>query len=149
MDKRIFNILYDTHTVSGIVISVALFVIFFAGSFSFFRDEIVNWERGHQVEAVDEIVANVDTLIQGISQEYDLASRDIEVRHYYNERRVGVSLSAAKDTTANEEAQASAFFYLDTEDQSHATYADSYTLGEFLYRLHFFAPIPYPYGYHL
>ncbi|RYG94835.1 PepSY domain-containing protein, partial [archaeon] len=34
---------FHTHTVSGIVISVVLFVIFFAGSFSFFRDEIINW----------------------------------------------------------------------------------------------------------
>ena len=42
-----------------------------------------------------------------------------------------------------------AFFYLDTKDHTTATYTESYSLGEFLYRLHFFAQIPYPYGYHL
>ena len=35
MGNRIYNILFHTHTVSGIVISVALYVIFFTGSFSF------------------------------------------------------------------------------------------------------------------
>lgn len=50
MSKRTYNILFHLHTVSGIVISVALYVIFFTGSFSFFRDEIVNWERGHTVK---------------------------------------------------------------------------------------------------
>ncbi|MEX0314254.1 MAG: PepSY-associated TM helix domain-containing protein, partial [Allomuricauda sp.] len=30
-----------------------------------------------------------------------------------------------------------------------STYTESYSLGEFLYRLHFFAQIPYPFGYYL
>ncbi|MEM9935869.1 MAG: PepSY domain-containing protein, partial [Bacteroidota bacterium] len=46
MDRRIYNIMFSLHTMSSIIISVAVFVIFFAGTFSFFRDEIVNWERG-------------------------------------------------------------------------------------------------------
>src|SRR5690606_2361489 len=41
------------------------------------------------------------------------------------------------------------FFYLDTHDYSEHSYIDSYTLGEFLYRLHFLAQIPYPFGYYL
>ncbi|MEM9919524.1 MAG: PepSY-associated TM helix domain-containing protein [Bacteroidota bacterium] len=149
MGKRMYNVLFHTHTVSGIVISVALYIIFFAGSFSFFRDEIINWERGHQVEIKDEIAINIDTALSHLGQQYELRGRDINLRHYYNERQVGVSLSASKDSTASKEARVGAFFYLDTEDKSTATYPESYTLGEFLYRLHFFAQIPYPYGYHL
>ncbi|WCC44944.1 hypothetical protein PJW08_01285 [Tenacibaculum finnmarkense] len=42
MSKRNYNVFFNTHTVSGIVISVALYVIFFAGAFSFFKEEIIN-----------------------------------------------------------------------------------------------------------
>ena len=149
MDKRIYNILFHTHTVSSIVISVALYVIFFAGSFSFFRDEIVNWERGHQVNTSDQIIVDVDTILLSLSEFYDLSGRDITLTHYYNERQIGISLTGSKDSTATKEAEAAAFFYLDTQNKTSVTYPESYTLGEFLYRLHFFAQIPYPYGYYL
>ncbi len=149
MSKRAYNILFHTHTVSGIVISVALYVIFFAGSFSFFRDEIVNWERGHTPGVQDEIGIDLDTIIHSLSKTYDLYGRDINLRHYYNERRVNVDLSASKDSTATDAAKTGAFFYMDTAGKSTSGYVESYTLGEFLYRLHFFAQIPYPYGYYL
>ena len=149
MGKRAYNILFHTHTVSGIVISVALYVIFFAGSFSFFRDEIVNWERGHTVNVQGEIGINLDTIIQSLSETYHLYGRDINLKHYYNERRVNVSLSPSKDSTATDDAKMGAFFYIDTIDKSASSYMESYTLGEFLYRLHFFAQIPYPFGYYL
>ena len=43
-DKN-YNVLFHTHTVAGIVISFALFVIFYAGAFSLFRHEIAQWEN--------------------------------------------------------------------------------------------------------
>lgn len=84
-----------------------------------------------------------------LSKDYNLYGRDINLRHYYNERRVAISLGGSSDTTTVTVDQTGAFFYLDTEDKSTSTYVDSYTLGEFLYRLHFFAQIPYPAGYYL
>lgn len=149
MSKRIYNILFHTHTVSGIVISVALYVIFFAGSFSFFRDEIVNWERNHKVETKGEIGVNIDTLLFSVAQQYKLKGRDIEIKRIYNERKNVVNLCASKDSTASKEDQVGAYFYLDTKDKTISTYDESYTLGEFIYRLHFFTQIPYPYGYNL
>ena len=148
-NQRSYNIIFHTHTVSGIVISVALYVIFFAGSFSFFRDEIVNWERGHTVATLDEIDLNIDDFLQDLGNDYDLYGRDIGLYHYYNERSVGISLSGSKDSTATEEARIGAFYYMDTYDKSTSTYQNAYTLGEFLYRLHFFAQIPYPVGYYI
>ena len=49
MNKRSYNIFFHLHTISGIIISAALFVIFFTGSFSFFRDEIANWQKNEEV----------------------------------------------------------------------------------------------------
>ncbi len=149
MGNRSYNILFHTHTVSGILISVALYVIFFAGSFSFFRDEIVNWERGHMITAQDELSADFNTLLGELDEEYRLKGRDVEMRHYYNERRISINIGISQDTTIAEPDQNPGFFYLDPVDKSQTTYPESYTLGEFLYRLHFFAQIPYPFGYYL
>ena len=112
MKNRTYNIIFHTHTVSGIVISVALYVIFFAGSFSFFRDEIVNWERNQVVEATDHMQFNVDSLLDSISRKHDLNGRDVELKKYYREQQVGVSLSASKDSLAPEEAKTAQFFYI-------------------------------------
>jgi len=45
LGNRAYNVLFHTHTVAGIVISFALFVIFYAGSFALFRHEIAQWEN--------------------------------------------------------------------------------------------------------
>lgn len=149
MKNRAYNILFHTHTVSGIVISVVLYVIFFAGSFSFFRDEIVNWERNESVKITDDFTIDFNATLDTLKSRYDLYGRDIEFRKYYVQQRIGVSLSASKDSLASEEAQKPKFFYLDTKQFTQHTYQNSYSLGEFLYRLHFLAQIPYPVGYYL
>ncbi|WP_242202402.1 PepSY-associated TM helix domain-containing protein [Aestuariivivens insulae] len=149
MKNRTYNILFHTHTISGIVISVVLYIIFFAGSFSFFRDEIVNWERNQSVTITDDIQLDLNTALDTLNGRYNLNGRDIEFKKYYIEQRVGVSISASKDSLASEEAKRTDFFYLDTKAYTQNTYQNSYTLGEFLYRLHFLAQIPYPFGYYL
>ncbi|WP_308990873.1 PepSY-associated TM helix domain-containing protein [Mariniflexile litorale] len=149
MKNRTYNILFHTHTVSGIVISVVLYIIFFAGSFSFFRDEIVNWERNQSVEITDDIQIDFDATLDTLKTRYNLYGRDIEIRKHYIEQRIGVSISASKDTLAPKDAKKREFFYLDTKDYSQNSYQDSYSLGEFLYRLHFLAQVPYPIGYYL
>lgn len=149
MKNRTYNILFHTHTISGIIISALLYIIFFAGSFSFFRDEIVNWERNDVVKVTDDLNFNINQAFDSIKKTTDLYGRDIEIRKYYIEQQLGVSISASKDTLATEDEKISSFFYLDTKDFSQHSYNDSYTLGEFLYRLHFLAQIRYPIGYYL
>ncbi|AWW32819.1 PepSY domain-containing protein [Echinicola strongylocentroti] len=142
MSNRIYNVLFHTHTVSGIVISVALFVIFFAGSFSFFRDEIVGWERNEPIaENATLSDLDFDVLLDTLDQRYALYGRDVALTRYFNERRINVSLSATKDTTATEEAKRRNFFYLDPQTSDTYTYQSNYSIGELLYRLHFFAQL--------
>jgi len=137
------------HTISGIIISAALFVIFFTGSFSFFRDEIANWQKEEYTQPTDQgIVSNLDPIMESLNKNYDLYGRDIEIGRHYNERRVDINMTASKDSLASEQAKLGSFFYLDTDSFETYSYLESYTLGEFLYRLHFFAQIPYPYGYY-
>lgn len=149
MNNRHYNIYFHTHTVSGIVISVVLFVIFFAGSFSFFRDEINNWERNESTAITKEIQLDYTSALKKLDKEYVLHGRNITISKPSNERRVAVYLDATKDTLAPAKQKEGAFFYLDTKTSKTFTYEQSYSLGEFLYRLHFLAQIPYPVGYYL
>lgn len=149
MSKRIYNVLFHLHTVSGIVISVALYVIFFAGSFSFFRDEIANWERNHAVENTENISMNLDVALDSLDEKYALHDRNISISRHHNERRIAVSLDSSQDSLAEEKGKAKHFFYQDTETLQTADYTSTYSLGEFIYRLHFFAQIPHPVGYYL
>lgn len=149
MNNRNYNIYFHTHTVSGIVISVVLFVIFFAGSFAFFKDEISTWERNESVAVKKEITLNIETALDSIGKKYNLHGRSISFTHATTERRVNVSLEGSKDSLATKEDKESHFFYLDTKTFKASTYEESYSLGEFLYRLHFLAQIPYPIGYYL
>lgn len=140
--------MFHTHTVSGIVICVALYVIFFAGSFAFFRDEITNWERNEANAPRQGMELNIDAALDSLSAKYNLYGRDITIQKHYDERRVSVTLTNTKDTTLTD-AKPGAFFYLDPETSKTTTYPESYGLGEFIYRLHFFAQIYYPVGYYL
>lgn len=138
LDKRNYNILFHIHTISGIIISVGLYVIFFAGSFSFFRDEIIAWERNEPVEKAEFQQMNLNRMIHSLGQEYNLYSRDISFTQYYQTNRIGVGLSAPKDTTVEGSRE---FLTLNTENMKRSTYTENYSIGEFLYRLHFFAQL--------
>ncbi|MBK6264050.1 PepSY domain-containing protein [Marivirga sp. S37H4] len=147
MSNRIYNVLFHTHTVSGLVISVALFVIFFAGSISFFRDDIINWEREQPIKENSQMDIDFNLALDSIENQHHLYGRDVTIRQIHQERRVMVSATPGKDSTATESALSRIFFYLDPATQQQYSYFEDFTLGEFMYRLHFFAQIPYPYGY--
>ncbi|MBS7254985.1 PepSY-associated TM helix domain-containing protein [Flavobacterium branchiicola] len=149
MNNRHYNIYFHTHTVSGIVISVVLFVIFFAGSFSFFKDEIINWERSESTAITKEIQLDYDKALQHLDKKYILHGRNITISKRAIEERVAVYMEATKDSLAPEEQKKSEFFYLNNKNFKSYTYEESYSLGELLYRLHFLAQIPYPVGYYL
>ena len=142
MSNRVYNILFHTHTISGLFISVALFVIFFAGSFSFFRDEMISWERNEPMQESSLAEADLNGMMEALGQDYDTYSRDITFKQYFEEKRISVSLTAPKDTSIHEpKGGGGGFFYMHTDDFSTYDYASNYSIGEFLYRLHFFAQL--------
>ncbi|WP_017731126.1 PepSY-associated TM helix domain-containing protein [Nafulsella turpanensis] len=142
MSNRVHNILFHTHTISGILISVGLFVIFFAGSFSFFRDEIISWERNEPMQESSFSEVDLNGMMEVLEQDYDTYSRDITFEQYYEEKRISVTLSAPKDTSIHSpKGGAGGFFYMNTDNFRAYDYASNYSIGEFLYRLHFFAQL--------
>ncbi|MGS2737866.1 PepSY-associated TM helix domain-containing protein [Sinomicrobium sp. M5D2P17] len=143
MSQRVYNILFHTHTISGIIISALLYVIFFTGSISFLRDEINAWERNEPISEGYFGGIDFDDAFNALEKEQQLYSRDIRFTHRFFERRVAVFMSSPKDTTIKEErgGRRRNFFYLDMENYAKRDYGGNYSLGEFFYRLHFFAPL--------
>ncbi len=144
MGQRLYNVFFHTHTVSGIIISAALYVIFFAGSLSFLRDEINAWQRNEPVTDDFFHTADFDRALDSLALEKDLYGRDFSINQHFQEQRLAVSMSPSKDTTAiksEEKSGRNDFFYLDMEKFSAIDYDTNYSLGEFLYRLHFFAQL--------
>ncbi|MEM9936770.1 MAG: PepSY-associated TM helix domain-containing protein [Bacteroidota bacterium] len=80
-DRRNYNVFFNTHTVSGIVISVGLFVCFFAGAFALFLDEINYWEANAKREAYI-IDVDYERLLSIAEEEgYEMEGRDIFMRY--------------------------------------------------------------------
>lgn len=143
MNNRIYNVLFHTHTVSGLLISVGLFVIFFAGSFSFFKDEIISWERNEPIQETAFSSIDLDALMASLNESYDTYGRDISFTKYDEAKRISVNIGASKDTTITENGRGRRgdFFYINTDNHETFDYAGNYSIGEFLYRLHFLAQL--------
>ncbi|PIF00959.1 MAG: hypothetical protein CR994_02625 [Maribacter sp.] len=149
MGKRNYNVFFNTHTVSGIVISVGLFIIFFTGSFSFFKEEIGSWQKGEKVNHGPISEVDCDGIIRKLHQEHNLNGRDLDIYFEGNLDVVRISLGKTKDTINNPEGTAGAYYYLNLKDFTTKDYYENYNLGEFLYRLHFLDPFVYPIGRYL
>lgn len=149
MENRKYNIFFHLHTVSGIVISVVLFVIFFAGSFSFFRDDIDNWQRNESAEANEYLHIDFDKAISSLDSAYILKGRTFQLSRPHGEKAFIAHLDPTKDSLVDKKAREHQYAYVDPDTFKKETYEENYKLGEFLYRLHFLAQIPYPYGYYL
>lgn len=148
MSKRIYNIYFHLHTVSGIVISVGLFVIFLAGAFSLFLEDIRYWEKKQQPRSVAHTVhyapLDLDRLMTALDAAgYDLYGRSIHGSLDTEEPLQSVYLSGSEDSLASEEDKRGYDLII-----NKATYAvqksissdesRQYSLGELLYELHFF-----------
>lgn len=143
MSKRNYNVFFNTHTVSGIVISVALYIIFFAGAFALFKDEIQIWEEGKLVSNTERKDVDFDKILKKLDQDYELTGRDFRFSFKGESDKMSIFMRASKDSLASEKGKKGHFFYTNFKSLKTQTYSEQYSLGEFLYRLHFFAQIPY------
>ena len=170
MKNRNYNIYFNTHTISGIIISAILFVIFFAGSYTLFKKEIAAWQSNTSYKAKEETKLNYNRLLDSLDQKHKLQGRDISFYHQDKTFDTYVEVTASKDSTlvpkkkpeaagkAKKRGRRSegdgAYFKYNFYKGDSKTYEESYDLGEFLYRLHFLAQanqipikIGTPFGY--
>ena len=157
MDPRKYNIYFHTHTISGIIIAGLLYVIFFAGSFSFFKDDIAAWQKGRS-EVGHKFDPPYNHLLDSLSQHYDLRGRNFNFFLLRQGQGTYVDMTASQDTTVSkpkpkprkEEGRRkrgkrkdddAAYFRYHFADKKAGDYSDSYDMAEFMYRLHFLAQL--------
>lgn len=157
MDPRKYNIYFHTHTISGIIIAALLYVIFFAGSFSFFKDDISAWQKGKS-EVGHQFDPPYNHLLDSLSQHYNLLGRNFNFYLLRQGQGSYVDMTASQDTTVSkpkpkpkkEEGRRgrgrrddndAAYFRYHFADKTAGDYSDSYDMAEFLYRLHFLAQL--------
>ncbi|WP_289022296.1 PepSY-associated TM helix domain-containing protein [uncultured Salegentibacter sp.] len=143
MSNRIYNILFHTHTISGIIISALLYIIFFTGSIAFLRDEISAWEHNKPIEENYFNTIDFDRSLKKLEENKNLYGRDITYSHRYFEREVNVSMTPSKDSSLTDEnsGRLSNYLFMDMDSFEKKDYQSNYSLGEFFYRLHFFAQL--------
>ncbi|MEM8509818.1 MAG: PepSY-associated TM helix domain-containing protein [Bacteroidota bacterium] len=151
--KRSYNVFFNVHTVSGITITIGLFVIFLAGAFALFTGEINNWqynERKHPFRTV----LDYDRIIERVKQEgYTTKGRSFFIGYREIGDYIKVTAKALEDpkedrptaektlATGNREAVA---MQLSPEDYTliEKTSEKSDLLGHYIFQLHFFDQIP-------
>lgn len=160
MNIRNYNIYFNTHTISGIIASALLFVIFFAGSLSFFKKEISAWQNNTSYYQKEVQYGQYDKLLDSISQGYNLQGRNIIFYLQQGGLKSYVDISASQDSILNKQNLAqlkqsgaetkkgrgrrggnsdSKYFSYDLVANKTGDYSSNYDMGEFLYRLHFLA----------
>ena len=162
MNNRNYNIYFNTHTISGIIICAILYVIFFAGSFAFFRNEIAAWQNNTSYKTYREDHKNVDHLLDSLRGQTNLHGRDITFYMHREGTSAYLGLSASNDSILNKENLAkitpeqkaakknsrrrggdddSKNFTYNFANKKAGDYVQNYDMGEFLFRLHFLAQL--------
>jgi len=152
MNNRNYNVFFHLHTVSGICISVLLYIIFFAGAFTLFEHSIHHWEEqaheisSHQKSEIKQI--DFDKLISTLKLEgYNLYGRGIYLT-LEGEENQSVFISGSSEKEASEEAKKSIRLNVNTDTYKITKQSDHFSLGSLLYDLHFFYQLGRP-GYYL
>ncbi|MEM6842248.1 MAG: PepSY-associated TM helix domain-containing protein [Bacteroidota bacterium] len=152
MGKRNHNVFFHLHTVSGIVISVGLYIIFFAGAFTLFEKAIHHWEEGEAhattTETIPAISIDYDRLTDSLQAKgYDLYGRSLYITLEGGEKQA-FFLSGSTDSLASEADRKEAQLSFNTTTYEIADQPERYSFGSLLYLLHFFYQLDRP-GYYL
>jgi len=145
LGPRAYNILFHTHTVSGITISAVLFVLFFAGAIALFKQEIYQWEAPAARISVknnidyERMIYRLDSIRTGIHK-----ADEIRVVLPVTARPVYTVYAPVNGASGMEYAT---FIYNPQSDQITELFrGDGTTTGDTLYRLHFLDQVPWYIG---
>ena len=71
MNRESLKALTNAHAWVGLIISTILFIIFFAGSISLFREDIISWERDPYFTSSEELESfSIDEVISQVTKNY-------------------------------------------------------------------------------
>ncbi|MEM1094730.1 MAG: PepSY-associated TM helix domain-containing protein [Bacteroidota bacterium] len=135
---RAFKLLWDTHSVTGIIIGLGLFIIFYAGAFALYRAELHAWAdpalRASETRlTADEVIAPF------FAEAPPSPGTDVQITYPYHERSYYYVRyqTPEGDTTRVVQALVNAETGASFDVPVGETLGRS-ALSELLYRLHFF-----------
>ncbi|MEN1786222.1 MAG: PepSY-associated TM helix domain-containing protein, partial [Bacteroidota bacterium] len=152
--RRNYNVFFNLHTVSGIAISVGIFVCFFAGAYALFLNEIDIWQ--YNTKITDAQVIDYDRVLHIAKEEgYQLTGRkSIAIKQLKKTGEITIGSGRLKvdslqvnGAMSPKDSLAHAAIYLRIDPTTYEINSrerpkyDSH-LGTFLYHLHFFEQIP-------
>ncbi|MEM1327753.1 MAG: PepSY-associated TM helix domain-containing protein [Bacteroidota bacterium] len=145
LKTRAYNVFFHTHTVAGIVISFALFVIFYAGAFSLFRHDVARWENPNmRIETPESI--DYDRAMAALESYYGdaFAPAELTTIRPPTEDSPFIKFYGAKYTDDSREETERFFSYIDANDNYKVTDAEEAktTMSNTIYHLHYFRQIP-------
>lgn len=145
MNNQTLKSLTNAHAWIGLIISIVLFVVFFAGSISLFKDNIVAWEKlpvhAQQINAVQNNEVDYDKVIATIAKNYDVY---VDHRFYLlppNEHSPFIDAYFAKNITGLDpktgEDHTDVHISLDARTGEIIGEAGKFNYGNFVYQLHY------------
>lgn len=143
LGNRAYNLMHHAHTVTGMMISLVLFVIFYTGAYSLFRDEIHQWENPQaRVEMPAQI--DYDRVVQTVNRSYSLDAHDpiriLTAQPLHPEIQIYASVEQSDSTHKHIHGHmnpATYEFQLKNEDTAHQT-----VVSQTLFGLHYLSQIP-------
>lgn len=141
LKPRLYNIMFHTHTVAGIVISFALFITFYAGAFSLFRDELYLWQN-HQARNIEYQKVDSDEILNLVTAKYPNFKKDGTTNIIFNNEKIPyVQIFAELETEDKSNNRIRALVNPNSleviDDINPKT-----SIGETLYHLHYYRQIP-------
>jgi hypothetical protein len=141
LGTRVYNIFFHTHTVSGVAISAVLFIIFFAGALSLYKQEMYQWENpASRGKAAQQI--NYDRLINRLDSVHSGLKYAPEIRVVLPTKAKPMYSIYASVQHAGREGYMTVFYNSIDDKITTLEQGNTSTLGETLYRLHFLDQIP-------
>ncbi|MEM9389358.1 MAG: PepSY-associated TM helix domain-containing protein, partial [Bacteroidota bacterium] len=161
-DKRVYNSFFNTHTVAGIVISIGVFVIFLAGAFALFQNNIINWEVNAQKKEIPLAELDYDRMLDEVTKKgYQMYGRNFSINlSDYLGTHLAISASSpanliskdslgqlsTSDSVAYAKATGQIGYIIDIESyqlvpQPEQGYSQQ-RIGRLLTHLHYFRQIP-------
>ncbi|MEM7382208.1 MAG: PepSY-associated TM helix domain-containing protein [Bacteroidota bacterium] len=144
LKPRLHNVMFHTHTVSGIVISFALFVCFYAGAVALFMDELYQWENPMaRIESVDPATVDYDKAYESVKAgiaDFDTGSTFGMVPPKETNPLIEF-YGGTKNAEGNTERFHSAIHPITYELLSDGTEEKTH-MARTIYELHFFHQIP-------
>jgi uncharacterized iron-regulated membrane protein len=154
MSQRTHNIYFHLHTVSGIVISIGLYVIFLAGAFTLLVEPIKQWEQTFAEKAVvarETAKIDYNRLIDSLSkQKIDFYGRNLYTSEDKESAAITIYLSGSEDSLASAAAKKPVRLEADpvTYQIKKAGENGFFSMGDLLYNLHFYYQLG-DFGYYL